>query len=96
MRTALERRRTSLETYSSSVPHLMELSVKRASGRLDNYIGKLEGLSPVGRLKSGFSYTSDESGKNIRSVSGVKPGDKLNIRVLDGEIHSTVTGTDSL
>ena len=74
----------------------MDLSLKRASGRLDNYIGKLEGLSPVGRLKSGFSYVSDVSGRNIRSVSGVKPGDTLNIRVLDGEIHSTVTGTDSL
>ncbi len=96
MKQTLERRKNSLERYSSSVPHLMDLSVKRASGRLDNYIGKLEGLSPVGRLKSGFSYASDESGRNIRSVTGVKAGDRINIRVLDGEIHSTVTGTDSL
>jgi exonuclease VII large subunit len=56
----------------------------------------VKNLSPVGRLKSGFSYASDESGRNIRSVAGVKAGDSINIRVLDGEIHSTVTGTDSL
>ena len=88
--------RSRLERFTSQVPHLMDLTIKRASGRLDNQIGKLEGLSPVGRLKSGFSYVSDEKGRNIRSVSGVKSGDRLNIRVLDGEIHADVTGTDSL
>ena len=89
-------RKNTLEKYTASVPHLMDLSVKRASGRLDNYIGRLEGLSPVGRLKSGFSYASGADGKNIRSVSKVKAGDSINIRVLDGEIHADVTGTESL
>lgn len=89
-------RKNTLEKYTASVPHLMDLSVKRASGRLDNFIGRLEGLSPVGRLKSGFSYASDADGKNIRSVSKVKAGDSINIRVLDGEIHADVTGTESL
>ena len=96
IRSAIREKKSLKDRYSSSLPSLMDRSLKKSSGRLDTYIGKLEGLSPVGRLKSGFSYASDSKGKNVRSVSDVKTGDSISIRVLDGEIHSTVTGTDKI
>ena len=71
------------------LPALMDKSLKKAHYRKDLYVGKLEGLSPVSRLKSGFSYVSDAGGKNIRSVSQIKAGDEIKIRVTDGEITST-------
>ena len=54
----------------------------------------MEGLSPVRKLSQGYSYTADENGNNISSVTRVKPGDMLHITVRDGVIHGTVTGTE--
>ena len=54
------------------------------------YIERLKGLSPIEKLNSGYSYVSDESGTNIRSVNQVKPGQDLTIRVSDGEIGAVV------
>ena len=79
-----------LDKTKNMLPALMDRSLKKAHYRKDLYVGKLEGLSPVSRLKSGFSYVSDEGGKNVRSISQVKAGNQLRIRVTDGEITSTV------
>ncbi len=78
-----------LDKTKDMLPAFMDRSLKKAHYRKDLYVGKLEGLSPVSRLKSGFSYVSDADGKNIRSVSQIKAGDEIKIRVTDGEITST-------
>ncbi len=83
-------RRSLLEKYSLRIPAYMDAALKKAVSEKDIYVGLLEGLSPVGRLKSGFSYVSDKDGRNVRSVSGIKAGDELNIRVTDGEIEAFV------
>lgn len=58
--------------------------------RLALYIERLKGLSPIEKLNSGYSYVSDETGTNIRSVNQVKSGQALTIRVSDGEIGAVV------
>ena len=55
------------------------------------YIEKMNGLSPLKKLNSGFSYVEDTEGKNIRSVEQVKEGQALTIRVKDGSIGASVT-----
>ena len=85
--------KNALSMYTIQLPPLMDASLKKAVKTRDVYAGSLEGLSPVGRLKSGFSYASDKAGKNIRSIKGVKSGDEISIRVTDGEIISTVKDT---
>jgi exodeoxyribonuclease VII large subunit len=85
-----------LDKSRTVLPARMDRALKKAHYTNDLYVGKLEGLSPVSRLKSGFSYVSDASGKNIRSVAGVKKGDELKIRVTDGEIVSVVEAAKSV
>ena len=58
--------------------------------RLALYIERLKGISPIEKLNSGYSYVSDDTGTNIRSVNQVKPGQALTIRVSDGEIGAVV------
>ncbi len=55
------------------------------------YIEKIEGLSPLKKLNSGFSYVEGSSGKNIRSIADVKVGETVHIRMVDGTIDATVT-----
>ena len=93
MKLTLRSAEGKFDRYRVKLPQMMDSSLKKAVRRRDIIAGKLEGLSPVGRLKSGFSYVTDDKGRNIRSVEGLKPGDVLSINVLDGEITSSVTGT---
>lgn len=93
MKLTLRSAEGKLDRYRVKLPQMMDSSLKKAVRRRDIIAGKLEGLSPVGRLKSGFSYVTDDKGRNIRSIEGLKPGDVLSINVLDGEITSSVMGT---
>ena len=92
MKLTLRSAEGKFDRYRVKLPQMMDSSLKKAVRRRDIIAGKLEGLSPVGRLKSGFSYVTDDKGRNIRSIEGLKPGDVLSINVLDGEITSSVTG----
>ena len=96
MKLALRSAEGKRDRYSVMIPQMMDSSLKKAVRKRDIFVSRLEGLSPVGRLKSGFSYVTDENGRNIRSVEGLKTGDVLRIDVLDGEITSAVTGTSKI
>ncbi|MBQ9928910.1 MAG: exodeoxyribonuclease VII large subunit [Lachnospiraceae bacterium] len=60
--------------------------------KLDIYIERLKGLSPLEKLNQGFSYVSDENGKNVKDIRQVQIGDKLQIYVRNGVINADVTG----
>ncbi len=48
-------------------------------------------LGPDATLRRGYSITTDDRGKLIRTVSAVKPKMKIRTRVSDGEFGSTTT-----
>lgn len=54
------------------------------------YIERMKAVSPLEKLNSGFSYVEAADGKNIRSVTQVREGDSLRIRVSDGVIDTKV------
>ena len=49
---------------------------------------RLKGLSPLEKLSSGYSYVEDERGRNIRSAAQVSVGDRLLIRLKDGQVEA--------
>ena len=53
---------------------------------------RLEGLSPLKRISKGFGLITGEDGRRIVTVSQVKPGDKVEIRIQDGKILAQVQG----
>ena len=83
-----------LRFYQESMRGRPEQILDRSRHRLQILAERMEGLSPVRKLSQGYSYTADENGNNISSVTRVKPGDMLHITVRDGVIHGTVTGTE--
>ena len=62
--------------------------------KLDIYIEKLKGLSPLEKLNQGFSYVSDEKGRNIRDIRQVALGESLQIYVKNGILRAEVTGKE--
>lgn len=82
-----------LMTLEERLEELMKRSLREKRHRLDIYIEKMKGLSPLQKLQSGFSYVMDEDGRNIRSVKNAKIGQELKIQMSDGRLSATVTGT---
>ena len=58
--------------------------------RLELSEGKLKALSPAAKLEAGYAYIEDENSAAVRSVSGIKAGDELRIRLKDGRIRVLV------
>ncbi|WP_026835101.1 exodeoxyribonuclease VII large subunit [Eubacterium xylanophilum] len=57
---------------------------------------QLDGLSPLKRLESGYSFCSDMDGRCIDSINLVKPGDKMKIEVKDGTIYTNVENVEEI
>ncbi len=90
----IREKRTHLLKLEEKIQEGMQRKLRLNRHKLEIYIERLKGLSPLDKLNQGFSYVSDEDGKNIRKISQVNPGDKIRIQVTDGRIFATVTGQE--
>ncbi len=65
----------------------------RADGRLRALAGRLGNLSPLAVLARGYAVCWNEDRTGIlRSAAALTPGDRLHVRLADGEIDCTVDG----
>ena len=79
-----------MDQFEDVLSNLMKRKLEEARHRLGIDAERLKGLSPLDRLMGGYSYVSDDEGRNIRSINGIKKDDELNIYVSDGVIRAAV------
>ncbi len=91
-RSRLEQKRKLVEHAKDMIPRLMHMRINDKKHQLQLYINTMKGLSPLNKLQSGFSYVSDENGKNITSVDAVEMDSPIHIAVTDGYIDAKVQG----
>lgn len=70
--------------------------VDRAEIDLGHQLARVRSLSPLTTLRRGYAIISDEHGGHVASVADAPEGASLNIRVADGRIAATVTGTTEM
>ncbi len=85
-----------MDQYQDVLQALMDKRLKNSRHRLEIDIERLKGLSPLDRLKSGYSYVADAEGNNIRSIDSVQNEDDISIYVSDGLVKAQVTGTERI
>ena len=88
----IKQKRQQLIDMDQRLKHHMDRKLKDAQHKLDLYIARLEGVSPLAKLKRGYALVSGEDGKPIQSIHGVVKDDLLVVSLLDGEIISRVDG----
>ena len=88
----IRERRMRLLHMEEQLQNRMEKLLGARRHELAIYIERLKSLSPLEKLNSGYSYITDESGANIRSVKQVREGQELEITVSDGSFRATVLG----
>ena len=64
--------------------------------QLEILAGRLQGASPLEKISGGYGFLTDEKGRRIVSVSQVKPGDVLDIRVRDGKVRARAEAVELL
>ncbi len=71
-----------------SLQDAMENKLTQAKHRMYLYVERMKGLSPLDKLKQGYSYVSTAENKTLTSVRQVGIGDRLCIYVTDGVIEA--------
>ena len=52
---------------------------------------RLEGVSPLRKLSSGYAYVTDDTNKAVTTTEDIKEGDALTIHFLKGQVKAEVT-----
>lgn len=83
-------RRQYVADMEDKLTGLMNRMLEDKRYRLQLLAGKLDGMSPLKRLESGFAYFSDLEGNRIESVKKLVPGDGVDITLADGHVRAEV------
>lgn len=89
-RQKLNEKKQLSDELESRLRRQMEKKLHDSRHRLAIYIEKMKGLSPLQKLNQGYSYVTDNNGKNIRSTDQVEAGEMMRIFVTDGIIRAEV------
>ncbi len=87
-RDLLRQRRLYAADCQDRLSLLMEQKLTAARHQLELYIEELKGLSPLYKLKGGYSYVAREDGSSVKSVDEISPGQELALYMQDG--HAVV------
>ncbi|BBH64738.1 exodeoxyribonuclease 7 large subunit [Actinoplanes sp. OR16] len=73
----------------------LEHRVRRADDDLRHTVARLRALSPAATLQRGYAIVQRADGDVVRAAGEVAAGDRLRIRLAEGEIRAAVVGEDS-
>jgi exodeoxyribonuclease VII large subunit len=92
----IREKRTYLIKLEDNLSAGMERVIRNRRHRLDIFIERMNGLSPINKMSTGFAYVSDGAGKMVKDVKNVNNGDKLDLRLVNGIVHTTVDSTEEV
>ncbi|MBE7323897.1 exodeoxyribonuclease VII large subunit [Nocardioides sp. Y6] len=99
-RPALADPRSLLEARSEDVRALRDRTRRSLSHRLDraaddvdHHRARARALSPLATLQRGYAVVQDADGHVVTSIGALAAGSTLDVRLADGRVHATSTGT---
>lgn len=90
----MNEKRQQLLDIEDQLARLMEQKLLNRRHKLAILSGQLDGLSPLGKISRGFGFITGEDGKKIDSVTQVKKGEEVLLRLSDGRIVTKVIAAE--
>lgn len=90
----INEKRQRLVSAEDELKRLMERRLSDCRHRLALMSGRLHGQSPLEKLSRGFGFITDEEGRRVDYAASVRPGDRLSIRLADGQIEARAEQTE--
>jgi len=94
---ALKRPVLMLEQSYQELDHLQDRTVRLTNEKINLMLSRLEGLeqknealNPLSILERGYAVLCQADGKIIQSAKSLNKGEKIQIRVHDGELQTTI------
>ncbi len=91
----LTERRERLDELALRLPQCFETGVLHRRRALSSQAQMLTALSYQGVLRRGFALIRNEAGHAVRSVTGLAPGQRLNVELADGNVAAEVKGAEA-
>ena len=82
--------------FLNRMNQLINSKLERIRHSLDVYIERLNGVSPLNKLKSGFVMVRNSKDNLVKSVDDISLNDKINISFIDGDISAKVEKIDKI
>lgn len=89
LRRAMAAHRSRLVDLSRNLQGSARSIIDRQNERISLAAGKLDSLSPLGVLARGYAIAFDGQGRVIKRADDVSRGDRVRVRVSDGDIDCT-------
>lgn len=83
-------KRQQLMDMEQRLLQLMQNKISENRHRMELYIEKLEGLSPLRKLSSGYAFVLNSRNKAVNRTDKVETGEQVRICVTDGDIVARV------
>ena len=90
----INEKRQRLVSAEDELKRLMERRLSDCRHRLALMSGRLHGQSPLEKLSRGFGFITDEEGRRVDHAASVRPGERLSIRLADGQIEARAEQTE--
>lgn len=85
-------KRQEIDDVLSRMHDRLSLKVERKRNELGIAAERLQGLSPLNKLKSGYAFVRDDrTGVPLKSAKQIKKNDVIDIYLVDGQIKAGVT-----
>lgn len=78
--------------YEDKIRMLMSLKIKEKKQELLLKVEQMKRVSPLEKLKQGFSFVQTQDRRAVKSISDVNINEKITIFVTDGQIDAEVKG----
>ena len=86
----LNERRQYLEDARVKMARQMEKKVSDLRHRLELVCSRMDGLSPLKKIRGGYGFVTDADGKRVETVTGLQAGDTLTVRLPDGRVEAEI------
>lgn len=92
----INEKRQGLVDLEDRMKALLDRQLLESQHRLAILSGRLHGLSPLEKISKGFGFITDEKQKRVESVTSLKAGQILKVRLADGTVKTQVLETEKL